>query len=177
MEQSSPARVQRRVFRVVSLLLPVLFLSLCELGLRAWGVGGSYPLFIDAPDLPGYRYANPDVIRRYVDAAGKLPEGIEPIFFQAKNPREGLRIAVTNRGPPCSSSAMRQGQALGPCSSSSPEIPMSSRCRSPRPRRYWRIRLCAARSRASTSEFMMRLRKVTLVLMCVHLSKSSLHSV
>ena len=46
------------LFFAGALLVPVVLLALIELGLRAVGFGGSYPLFVDFEGIPGARIAN-----------------------------------------------------------------------------------------------------------------------
>lgn len=86
--------MRRSLFAVSSVVFGLLLLVALELGLRAAGVGGSYPLFVDAEGLAGYRQANPEVIRRYLDSTGRLAAGIEPIPFLREKPEDGLRIVV-----------------------------------------------------------------------------------
>jgi tetratricopeptide (TPR) repeat protein len=90
-----PARdSRRRLFRLGTLLTPVLFLLLVELGLRVVGFGGSHPLFIDYPAMPGVRYANPEVMRRYAHSSGAPLAAIDPFPFEAVKPEGGYRIVV-----------------------------------------------------------------------------------
>lgn len=83
---------RRRLLLAVTWLSPLLILLSLELGLRLVGFGGSHPLFIDAPDMPGYRLANPQVIQRYYPRAPGLR--IETIHFKKKRPLHGYRIVV-----------------------------------------------------------------------------------
>lgn len=87
-------RTRQRLFRVLSLAIPVAFFALLEGGLRVAGFGGSYPLFVDVSGAPGYRQANPEVIRRYLDAAGGIAATIEAIPFPHPKPEGRLRIVV-----------------------------------------------------------------------------------
>lgn len=91
---SNPSRGRRRLFVAGSLTVSIGVLLLCELALRTAGVGGRPPLFVDVPGMPGYRQANPAVIRRYVGPAVRLPVAIEPIPFLRDKPDDVFRIVV-----------------------------------------------------------------------------------
>lgn len=79
---------------MASLLIPVAFFAILELGLRAVGFGGSDALFVDHPDLAGYRQPNPDVMRRYVETCGDPAARIPPFLFRAEKPAAGVRLVV-----------------------------------------------------------------------------------
>lgn len=76
-----------------ALLSPVVFLALLEVVLRGVGFGGSYPLFVDAPGMPGHLQANQEVMRRYFPwRAPKVAP--EPIPFAKRKPKDGYRLVV-----------------------------------------------------------------------------------
>jgi tetratricopeptide (TPR) repeat protein len=58
------------------------------------GFGGSYPLFVDDPGLPGARYASSEVMRRYTHSAGEPTARIDPFLFKREKPADGYRIVV-----------------------------------------------------------------------------------
>lgn len=82
----------RRLLTALTLLSPIAILLLLELALRLVGFGGDHPLFVDAEDMPGYRQANPELIRRYLRGAPEL--AIDPIPFREQKPPGGYRIVV-----------------------------------------------------------------------------------
>ena len=86
----SPGR--RRAFWVATALLPLVFFGLLEGGLRAFGYGGSYPLFVEAEGAPGYRVPNREVARRYF--ASNSPPTPNADFFPADKPEGAFRIVV-----------------------------------------------------------------------------------
>jgi lysophospholipase L1-like esterase len=80
-----------RLLRALTLLSPLALLLALELALRLVGFGG-HPLFVDAPDLPGYRQANPELIRRYLRGAPDL--AIDAIPFREQKASDAYRIVV-----------------------------------------------------------------------------------
>ncbi|MEM1270842.1 MAG: hypothetical protein AAGI08_12440, partial [Bacteroidota bacterium] len=89
-----PAKTSReRLFTVAALLLPVLFFALLEGGLRVFGYGDSYPLFVPVDVAPEYRYQNPQVARRYFAAQRRVPNA-NTDFFKAEKRENGIRIFV-----------------------------------------------------------------------------------
>ena len=87
--------VRRRLFRALTLAIPVVFFILLEAGLRLGGYGHSYPLFIPVADAPGYLQANPEVVRRFVVEETREPEvEIWPVAFTAEKAADTLRIVV-----------------------------------------------------------------------------------
>jgi lysophospholipase L1-like esterase len=82
----------RRLLATLTLLSPLALLLALELALRLAGFGSSYPLFVDAPGMPGYRQANPDLIQRYY---GRSPElAIDVVHFRSEKPSESYRVVV-----------------------------------------------------------------------------------
>ena len=86
---------RKRLFSIITLLLPVILLLLLEGSIRLMGVAEDYPLFISAEGLPGYRQPNPAVISRYFGTPSAAPE-ISPDthYFLAQKPEDGFRIFV-----------------------------------------------------------------------------------
>jgi len=77
-----------------ALLVPVLFLALLELGLRAIGFGGSGQLFVDYPDLPGYQRVDPELMRRYVETCGAPAARVPSFLFEHEKRPGALRLVV-----------------------------------------------------------------------------------
>ena len=83
----------RRAFWVATALLPVVFFVLLEGGLRLFGYGGSYPLFVEAEGAPpGTLVPSRDVARRYF--ANNNPPTPNADFFLAEKPPGAFRIVV-----------------------------------------------------------------------------------
>lgn len=94
---SPPHRSAKRrlLFGWILCAVPVLVFSLLEIGLRTAGFGHSYPLFIPRPELPEYRFANPDVVKRYFADPALAPSvKPDPFFFRAKKAPGTFRIFV-----------------------------------------------------------------------------------
>jgi tetratricopeptide (TPR) repeat protein len=91
-EQSEPTTRRRKLLAALTLLAPLAIVGSCELALRGVGFGGSYPLFVDVPGLPGYRQASSQVIQRYYTRAPGL--AIDEIQFRAEKPPGSYRIVV-----------------------------------------------------------------------------------
>ncbi|HSR50549.1 MAG TPA: SGNH/GDSL hydrolase family protein [Acidobacteriota bacterium] len=86
---------RRRIFKLVAFLLPFLVLALLEGGLRLFGFGDSYPLFVEADQAPGYLRTNLQVVRRFmVDESNTPSLWIRPVFFPRKKSPETFRIFV-----------------------------------------------------------------------------------
>lgn len=94
MGTAGPSASRRRLFVVATALVPPAFFVVVELALRLLGIGGAYPLFVDAPGMPGFRQASPDVIQRYATGAVQVSAAIEPIPFLAEKPPDVYRIVV-----------------------------------------------------------------------------------
>ena len=88
-------RGRRRLFAVVTVLLPVVGLLLVEGGLRLAGYGRSDPLFVAYPEAEGYVAANPWAIRRFLVGGGNGPKlRIKPVPFRPAKTPETVRIVV-----------------------------------------------------------------------------------
>ena len=83
------------LFTLIALSLPIVVLALIEIALRLGGVAVPAPLFIDEPNNPDYRLANPNVVLRYFAKPEQAPGvQIETGFFLKEKPVNGLRIVV-----------------------------------------------------------------------------------
>ena len=83
---------RKRPLLAATLLFPLVVLLALELGLRAIGFGGSYPLFVAAEDMPDHLEANPRVIQRYFARAPELR--IDSIYFKEQKPANGYRHSL-----------------------------------------------------------------------------------
>ncbi|MBX2819151.1 MAG: tetratricopeptide repeat protein [Rhodothermaceae bacterium] len=77
----------------LALLVPVLFFVLLEGGLRLFGFGEDYPLFIQVPAEADYLYQNPEVARRYFKSQDNVP-GSQRDYFKAQKDSVTFRIFV-----------------------------------------------------------------------------------
>lgn len=88
----SPSK--KRIFWIITLLLPVLFFILLETGLRIFNYGGNLDLFIGGPaGYENYLRCNPNVARRYFEAQSSIPTPPKELFLKVK-PHNGYRIFV-----------------------------------------------------------------------------------
>ena len=86
---------RRRLFAVVTVLMPFALLLAVEGGLRLSGFGHSYPLFVPVPEAPGFLRANRDVVRRFMVDERDTPNlWIRPVFFRHEKTPETFRILV-----------------------------------------------------------------------------------
>lgn len=89
------SRKQRPLFWLMLALIPLLLLLLAEGLLRLVGFGVDLPLFVPHPAHPAYLTARPDAVRRFVPTGVTPPNvTIEPQYFLAEKPANGLRIFV-----------------------------------------------------------------------------------
>lgn len=83
------------LFRVIALLIPLVFFAVLEIGLRISGYGHVYPLFIENPEDPSYSLPRPDLVKRYFPNTLDVPTvSIEANFFRTQKPANGLRFVV-----------------------------------------------------------------------------------
>jgi tetratricopeptide (TPR) repeat protein len=85
---------KKRVFWIVTIVLPFLLLLILEIGLRIFDYGGNIDLFIEGP--PGYENylrCNPNVARRYFYTQSTIPTPPTQLFLKVK-PKNGYRIFV-----------------------------------------------------------------------------------
>ena len=82
------------LFYAILFLLPVVFIVLLEIGLRAFQYDGNSALFVSAPDeLANYNMCNWDVARRYFFMQPTIPNPSKDMFLK-KKPENGYRIFV-----------------------------------------------------------------------------------
>ncbi len=85
---------RKRIYRIILILFPILFILLLELGLRLFQYGGNLDLFIDAPGgYSEYKMCNPYVGKRYFVMQSTVPNPSNDIFLK-KKPENGYRIFV-----------------------------------------------------------------------------------
>ena len=84
---------RRRLFTVLMWCIPVAFFLLLESGLRVFGVGGSYPLFVQVPEAPDYLVMNQDMAKRYFAREVRVPTGLHDVFLAQKD-SQTVRIFV-----------------------------------------------------------------------------------
>ena len=86
---------RQRLFLLITVLLPVLLLAGAEIVLRAAGVGKLEPLFVPAPDAPGYLQPNRAVIQRFFPDPRRAPDvSIDTTWFPVRKAPGTLRIFV-----------------------------------------------------------------------------------
>lgn len=91
----SRKRSAQAVFWGVLCAIPLLMFVALEGLLRLVGFGTDLPLFVPHPAHSGYLTARPDAVRRFVPAGVTPPNvTIEPQYFLAQKPGNGLRIFV-----------------------------------------------------------------------------------
>ena len=89
---TSPAK--RRLFQVITLLVPVFSLVILEVCLRLFHYGGNTELFVSTPDEASQYYGiNLDVGKRYFYLSSFNPSPRKDLFLKAK-PKNGYRIFV-----------------------------------------------------------------------------------
>ncbi len=87
-------KVKQRLFMLFTLLIPVFFLVLLELGLQIFEYGGNTALFISTPDKFSQYYGiNLNVARRYFSALPEVPSPRKDLFLKEK-PANSYRIFV-----------------------------------------------------------------------------------
>jgi tetratricopeptide (TPR) repeat protein len=84
---------RRLVFTGVMLAIPLLFFAALEGGLRLFGYGADYPLFVPVEGQPGWLVQSDQVARRYFSQQAEVPNSIGD-YFRAEKPEGGLRIFV-----------------------------------------------------------------------------------
>jgi hypothetical protein len=88
----SPAK--RRLFQVILVLIPFFFIGLIEIGLRTFGYGTDFQLFIPGPgSFASFYRANPKVGKRYFFKQSTLPNPQKDLFLITK-PENCFRIFV-----------------------------------------------------------------------------------
>ena len=89
----SAPRPQRRLFSVLMWCIPVVFFVFLEGGLRLFGFGSDYPLFIPVPEAPDYLVMDQQVARRYFRHEARVPTGLHDVFLARKDTNV-VRIVV-----------------------------------------------------------------------------------
>ncbi|HGY57114.1 MAG TPA: tetratricopeptide repeat protein [Caldithrix abyssi] len=85
---------QKKIFILITLLIPLFFFILLELSLRLFEYGGDQRLFIEAPgEYASYMMLNPEVNRRYFLHQKSIPSPRNDIFLKEK-PENGYRIFI-----------------------------------------------------------------------------------
>jgi lysophospholipase L1-like esterase len=93
--QSNKKPTRRALLLAITLLTPLFLFGATELALRTAGVGALEPLFIPAPQAPGYLQPNPDFVRRFFSRPEQAPKvAIDTTYFLAAKPAGTLRIFV-----------------------------------------------------------------------------------
>jgi tetratricopeptide (TPR) repeat protein len=82
---------KKAIFYSIAVCIPLVFLVILEIGLRAAGVGDDLRLFTEASD-PGYLRVNPIVAKRYLSKFG-FTAPLNDQFLK-KKPKNGCRIFV-----------------------------------------------------------------------------------
>jgi lysophospholipase L1-like esterase len=91
---------KKRIYSLITLLIPFAFFALIEGGLRFFDYGQERSLFIDYPSSnssegPQYIIPRPDVVKRYFpEGSAAPPVTIETNFFLKDKPKDSLRIIV-----------------------------------------------------------------------------------
>jgi len=89
----SPGR--RRLFLVITLLVPLLLAGAAEGVLRLTGVGALEPLFIQVESAPGFLQPNPAAVQRFFPDPRRAPDvSIDTTWFPAAKAPGTLRIFV-----------------------------------------------------------------------------------
>ncbi len=81
----------KKIFYLILILIPVLFLVLLEVGLRIADYGYNTDVFIKV--APGYYGSNPQLARKYFHNVKSVPNTINDVF-KIKKPKNGFRVFV-----------------------------------------------------------------------------------
>jgi lysophospholipase L1-like esterase len=93
--QSNKKPTRRAVLAAITCAVPLAVFALTELGLRAAGAGELEPLFVAAPQAPGYLQPNPDFVQRFFANRAQAPQvSIDTTYFERDKPADTLRIFV-----------------------------------------------------------------------------------
>ncbi len=91
--ENKPKALKNRIFLIATLLIPVAFFGVLEIGLRVAGYGHDYPLFEPIPGFSEYLRPSEDVAHRYFTSIANVP-GIPFDSFKAKKDTGSFRIFV-----------------------------------------------------------------------------------
>lgn len=85
---------RKYIFRIISILLPFIFLLLIELCLRLFAYGEDFSLFISVPDaqFSDYKMCNPSIGKKYFQSLDYSVPGND-IFLKEK-PENGFRVFI-----------------------------------------------------------------------------------
>ena len=84
---------RHRLFTALMWCIPVLFFLLLECGLRLFGVGGAYPLFVPVPEAPDFLVMNREMAKRYFAREVRVPTGLHDVFLAQKD-SQTVRVFV-----------------------------------------------------------------------------------
>ncbi|TCI05169.1 hypothetical protein EZV61_04185 [Corallincola luteus] len=86
---------KKRLYLVITILFPIIFFLLLELGLRLFNYGEDYPLFQPVANQAGWLETNPNVVKRfYSNPENAAKVQISPVYFKADKPKDSFRIVV-----------------------------------------------------------------------------------
>ncbi len=86
---------RRRLFPVITLLVPLLLAGATEAVLRLSGVGALEPLFVQVEAAPGFLQPNPQAVHRFFPDPRRAPDvSIDTTWFPAAKAPGTLRIFV-----------------------------------------------------------------------------------
>lgn len=80
----STGKLRTATFKVIALLLPLVFLLLLEGALRFFGYGENLSIFIDQPGQKDYLILNPRVSDRYFGHSDNATQGNQEPFAKQK---------------------------------------------------------------------------------------------
>lgn len=79
------SKSKKRIFWLITFLLPIIFFLLLETGLRLFDYGGNLNLFIEGPKgYENYLRLNPNVARRYFYQEDSVPTPPKQLFLKSK---------------------------------------------------------------------------------------------
>lgn len=81
------------LFKILAIAIPFVVLILLEIGLRVFGYGSSYSLFVESPAHPGYYQMNPAVSHKYFLQQANATIGDRDLF-KIKKDSNTLRLFV-----------------------------------------------------------------------------------
>jgi tetratricopeptide (TPR) repeat protein len=90
-DKSKPQAEPKKIFYVVLVLLPIVFLIAFELILRAVDYGYNTDVFIEV--APGYYGSNPKLAKKYFHNVKSVPNTINDVF-KIEKPKNGFRVFV-----------------------------------------------------------------------------------
>ena len=94
LKASEIAPLRKRIFLIITILLPLIILVLLEIGLRVFHYGNNTALFVSIPDENSKFYGiNLEVAKRYFTKLSDVPTPRKDLFLKVK-PGNGYRIFV-----------------------------------------------------------------------------------